>query len=60
MPKNVARVNLSQYKPADLTAYNGTEGETIIPIVLAIESIFPEEYKGRAHKSIQFTYGAFE
>ena len=29
------------------------------PIVLAIEAIFPENYKGRAKKSIQFTYGAF-
>ena len=27
--------------------------------MLAIEAIFPEHYKGRAKKSIQFTYGAF-
>ena len=29
------------------------------PIVIAIEAIFPQSYKGRAKKSIQFTYGAF-
>ena len=39
----------------DLTHYR----EDFFPIVIAIESIFPDNYKGRAKKSIQFSCGAF-
>ena len=48
-------MNLSQYKTQDLTGFR----DDYYPIVIAIEAIFPPSYKGRAKKSIQFTYGAF-
>ena len=47
-PKGVCRLNLSQYKVNDLTHYR----EDFYPIVIAIESVFPDNYKGRAKKSI--------
>jgi len=47
-PKGVGRLNLSQYQVRDLTHYR----EDFYPIVLAIESIFPVNYRGRAKKSI--------
>ena len=54
-PKSVCRLNLKQYSPQELIHYM----DNYYPIVLAIESIFPENYKGRCKKSIQFTYGVF-
>ena len=54
-PKGACRLNLKQYKPQDLTGFR----DDYYPIVMAIEAIFPQSYKGRAKKSIQFTYGAF-
>jgi len=51
----VCRLNLSQYQVKDLTHYR----EDFYPIVIAIESVFPDNYKGRAKKSIQFSLGAF-
>ena len=30
------------------------------PIVIQIETIYPENYKGRGKKNCQFTYGVFE
>ena len=47
-PRNVCRLNLGQYQMHDLTHYR----EDFYPIVIAIESIFPASYKGRAKKSI--------
>ena len=47
-PKGVCRLNLSNYPMQDLTHYR----EDFFPIVIAIESIFPDNYKGRAKKSI--------
>ncbi len=29
------------------------------PVVISIEAIYPQNYTGRAKKSIQFTYGQF-
>ena len=54
-PRNVCRLNLGQYNMHDLTHYR----EDYYPIVIAIESVFPDSYKGRSKKSIQFTCGAF-
>ena len=54
-PKGVCKLNLNQFKPQDLTGFR----DDYYPIVIAIEAIFPQSYKGRAKKSIQFTYGAF-
>ena len=39
----------------ELTHYR----EDFFPIVIAIESIFPENYQGKSKKSIQFSCGAF-
>jgi len=29
------------------------------PIIISIETIYPENYKGRGKKNIQYTYGSF-
>lgn len=55
LPKNVCRLNLRQYSVQDLIHFM----DNYFPIVIAIEAIFPDSYKGRCQKSIQFTYGAF-
>ena len=54
-PKNVCKLNLTQYKKTDLLSYR----DDFYPIVIATEAVFPLNYQGRAKKSIQFTYGAF-
>lgn len=54
LPKGVCRLALNQYPVNDLTHYR----DDFYPIVIAIESVFPANYKGRARKSIQFTLGA--
>ena len=48
LPKNACRLNLKQYSPQELIHYM----DNYYPIVLAIEAIFPENYKGRCKKSI--------
>lgn len=55
LPSNVCRLNLKQYSPQDLIHYM----DNYFPIVIGIEAIFPDSYKGRCKKSIQFTYGVF-
>ena len=34
--------------------------DDFFPIVISIETVYPEGYKGRGKKNIQFTYGAFQ
>ena len=48
LPKGVCRLSLGQYRVQDLTHYR----EDYYPIVIAIESLFPASYRGRAKKSI--------
>lgn len=48
-------MDLGKYRLPDLTHYR----DDYYPIVIAIESLFPESYKGRAKKSMQFSCGAF-
>lgn len=33
--------------------------EDFYPIVISIETVYPENYKGRGKRNIQFTYGQF-
>jgi hypothetical protein len=54
-PSQASKFNLNQYRPQELTTFR----EDYFPIVISIESLFPESYQGRARKSIQFTYGQF-
>lgn len=56
-PKGVCRLDLSQYKIPELT--HAKEDVSYYPIVISIEAIFPPTYKGRAKKSVHFTYGVF-
>lgn len=56
-PKGVCRLDLSQYKLAELT--HAKEDASYYPIVISIEALFPASYKGRAKKSTHFTYGVF-
>ena len=55
LPKGVCRLDLGKYRLPDLTHYR----DDYYPLVIAIESLFPESYKGRAKKSMQFSCGAF-
>ena len=48
LPKGVCRLDLGKYRLPDLTYYR----DDYYPIVIAIESLFPESYKGRAKKSM--------
>mgnify|MGYP000253521746 CR=1 FL=1 len=55
LPKGLCKLDFSKYQVRDLTNFR----EDFYPIVIAIEALFPPSYKGRAKKSIQFTYGTF-
>lgn len=54
-PSEVSRINLDQYQMHELTI----QREDYFPIVISIESIFPQSHQGKVKKNIQFTYGTF-
>jgi hypothetical protein len=54
-PPKICAINSTLYRTDDLT----TLKEDYYPIVLTIEAIYPPEYKGRAKKCMQITYGQF-
>lgn len=54
-PPQVCNINSTVYRNEDLT----TLKEDYYPIVIVIETLFPEGYTGRGKKSFQVTYGQF-
>ena len=43
------------YHESDITTFR----EDYYPMVIGIETVFPEKYKGKAKRSIEYTYGTF-
>ena len=54
--KGICQLDLSQYAKHQLV----TQKDDYYPIVIGVETVFPESYKGRTKKNVQFTYGTFE
>jgi hypothetical protein len=50
------KVDLSGYDEDDLTSFRQDD---YYPLVIGIETVFPDKYKGRAKRSIEYTYGSF-
>ena len=44
------------YQEDDLT---GFRQDDYYPLVIGIETVFPDKYKGRAKRSIEYTFGTF-
>lgn len=45
----------ANFHESDITTFR----EDYFPIVIGIETIFPDKYKGKAKRSIEYTYGTF-
>ncbi|CDW73216.1 zinc finger ring-type [Stylonychia lemnae] len=54
-PPSISNINVNEYRLEDLI---NTKGD-YYPIVIMIESRYPQDYSGRAKRSIQYTYGCF-